>query len=172
MCCKLQHAWNVSPPHVKLTSRFSLAATNHYAIQRNPPSAHAIPGWATLKAACSMPVLSYKIITVGTGRLLDALCRFHHFPAFWLLTAHVWTVSWRVLYARCELPRPISTRDPEYTLTAIILFIIQTLVFIPRVATRLVGLGKWYRDDTACVTAYVSVIVVLRTRMIDGSQRC
>lgn len=73
-----------------------------------------------------------------------------------LLTCDILVVNWRQLYYKCDLPQPVSTVDPEYTLVAIILFVVQTLVFIPRIATRLFGLGQWYKDDTSCVAAYVS----------------
>lgn len=65
-------------------------------------------------------------------------------------------VNWRELYYKCDLPRPILTVDPEYTLTAIVLFVIQTLVFMPRIVTLSFGLGQWYKDDISCVVAYVS----------------
>lgn len=72
-------------------------------------------------------------------------------------------VNWRELYYKCDLPRPISTVDPEYTLTATILFVIQSLVFIPRIASRLFGLGQWSKDDTSCVVAYVSFTSILES---------
>lgn len=78
-----------------------------------------------------------------------------------LLTRDMLVVNWRQLYYKCDLPQPVSTVDPEYTLVAIILFVVQTLVFIPRIATRLFGLGQWYKDDTSCVAAYVSFAVIL-----------
>lgn len=70
-------------------------------------------------------------------------------------------VNWRELYYKCDLPRPISTVDPEYTLTAIVLFVVQTLVFMPRIVTLSFGLGQWYKDDTSCVVAYVSFPLIL-----------
>lgn len=76
---------------------------------------------------------------------------------------NAFVVNWRELYYKCDLPRPVSTVDPEYTLTAIILFVIQTLVFIPRIASRLFGLGRWSKDDTSCVVAYVSFITILES---------
>lgn len=76
-----------------------------------------------------------------------------------LLTRDILVVNWRQLYYKCDLPQPVSTVDPEYTLVAIILFVVQTLVFIPRIATRLFGLGQWYKDDTSCVAAYVSSLL-------------
>lgn len=78
---------------------------------------------------------------------------------------NVLVVNWRELYYKCDLPRPISTVDPEYTLTATILFVIQSLVFIPRIATRLFGLGRWSKDDTSCIVAYVSFTTILKSRL-------
>ena len=75
------------------------------------------------------------------------------FESLLILNASV--VNWRELYYKCELPRPISTVDPEYKVTAVILFVVQTLFFIPRITTRLFGLGQWYKDDATCVAAYV-----------------
>lgn len=67
-------------------------------------------------------------------------------------------MSTRVLYYDCDLPKPIWAVDPEYTTTAVIAFVIQTLFYAMRLATKLLRLGTWGWDDGACAVAYVCTI--------------
>lgn len=48
--------------------------------------------------------------------------------------------------------------DPEYTTTALIAFVVQTLFYALRLSTKFLRLGTWGWDDGACAVAYVSVI--------------
>lgn len=64
-------------------------------------------------------------------------------------------VSRRLLFDECGFKRPIDTYDPEFTTTSIIVIIVETLFFIPRLVSRLSGLSTWGWDDTSCVIAYV-----------------
>ncbi|KAH8768241.1 hypothetical protein F5883DRAFT_554237 [Diaporthe sp. PMI_573] len=88
------------------------------------------------------------------------------------LVATEYHMNWRQLYYKCELPRPISTVDPEYKVTAVILFVVQTLFFIPRITTRLFGLGQWYKDDATCVAAYVLLIAQFVVCILQGVIGC
>ncbi|KAJ4387524.1 hypothetical protein N0V93_008118 [Gnomoniopsis smithogilvyi] len=67
-------------------------------------------------------------------------------------------VATRLLYNECDLPRPVWTIDPDYTTTAIVAFVFQTLFFALRVSTKLLRLGTWGWDDGACAVAYVFCI--------------
>ncbi|KAL2289818.1 hypothetical protein FJTKL_01129 [Diaporthe vaccinii] len=81
-------------------------------------------------------------------------------------------MNWRELYYKCDLPRPVSTVDPEYTLTAIVLFVVQTLVFMPRIVTLSFGLGQWYKDDISCVVAYILLIAQFVLCVLEGVIGC
>lgn len=70
------------------------------------------------------------------------------------------TVSRRLLFNECGFKRPIDTYDPEFTTTSIIVIIVETLFFIPRLVSRLSGLSKWGWDDTSCVIAYVGLTLL------------
>lgn len=67
--------------------------------------------------------------------------------------------SQRLLWTDCGLERSIATFDPEHATAGIVTYVVQTLFFVPRVVTRLIGLSPWGRDDTSCVVASVSPII-------------
>ncbi|KAI3395049.1 hypothetical protein diail_1872, partial [Diaporthe ilicicola] len=148
---------------------------------RVPGDKHTLKWTASTVVAKIMGGSAYSEM-IGIGEIVTAIplgtLRRTVFRVGWLdhgpaqpVTA-TFTASWRHLYNECDLPRPISTVDPEYTLTAIILFVVQTLVFIPRIATRLMGLGKWYKDDTTCIAAYVLLIAQFVLCVLQGVIGC
>lgn len=69
--------------------------------------------------------------------------------------------SIRILYEDCDVPRPIWTRDPDFTTTAIVAFVVQTGFYSLRIAAKFLRLGTWGWDDGSCAVAYVRGALVL-----------